>query len=90
MLGERLMSSQSASAYQTIVYKKGAVVLDMLSMTFREGGFEEILAKIVEVASDRIISTDDFVGGIARIGGTDLEYPWSDDDPDADWRIEDD
>lgn len=23
------------------------------------------------------------------IGGTDLDYPWTDDDPDADWRIED-
>jgi hypothetical protein len=74
VVGTRLNSSISGSAYPAIVYKKGAVVLDMLSMTFRDGGFEEILAKIVEVASDRIISTEDFVRGIGLLGGTDLDW----------------
>ena len=74
VVGSRLDSSMSSSAYPAIVYKKGAVVLDMLSMAFREGGFEEILAKIVEVASDRVISTDDFLRAIAHLGGTDLDW----------------
>jgi hypothetical protein len=74
VLGERLMSSQSSSAYQTIVYKKGAVVLDMLSRLFPAGGFERILRGIAEVAANRVISTGDFVSAVERLGGVDLEW----------------
>jgi len=74
VVGERLDSSISSSAYSSIVYKKGAVVLDMLSKFYREETFLEILRRVVEAASDRILSTDDFLNGIALIGGTDLEW----------------
>lgn len=74
VVGERLDSSISSSAYSSIVYKKGAVVLDMLSRFYREEVFLEILRRVVEAASDRILSTDDFLHGIAVIGGTDLEW----------------
>lgn len=43
MLGERLISSRAGDAYQAIVYKKGAVVLDMLSRHYREDAFLKIL-----------------------------------------------
>jgi len=74
VVGTRLNSSISTDAYPAIVYKKGAVVLDMLSMIFPEDVFEEILGSIVEVASDRIIATDDFLLGIERLGGADLSW----------------
>ncbi len=74
VIGGRLESSISSSAYPAIVYKKGAVVLDMLSMIFPEDVFEEILGRIVEVATDRVIATDEFLRGIERLGGTDLSW----------------
>jgi len=74
VVGARLDSSISSSAYTAIVYKKGAVVLDMLSMYFRKEAFQEILADIVGVATDRVISTDDFLRGISHFGGTDLSW----------------
>lgn len=74
VVGARLNSSISSRAYPAIVYKKGAVVLDMLSMIFPDEAFERILGRIVEVASDRIIATDDFLLGIERLGGADLSW----------------
>jgi hypothetical protein len=74
VIGTRLNSSISSNAYPAIVYKKGAVVLDMLSMIFPEEAFEEILGRIVEVASDRIVATDDFLLAIERLSGADLSW----------------
>jgi len=74
VVGTRLNSSISSNAYPAIVYKKGAVVLDMLSMIFPAEAFEEILGRIVEVASDRLVATDDFLLAIERLGGADLSW----------------
>jgi hypothetical protein len=74
VLGVRLDSSISDQAYQAIVYKKGAVVLDMLSRYFRDDTFNEILRELVDAAAGRVISTDVFLRGISRLGGTDLEW----------------
>jgi hypothetical protein len=74
VVGARLDSSLSGSAYPAIVYKKGAVVLSMLSQYFREEAFLAILEEIVRVGSNRVISTDDFLGGIAQLSGTDLSW----------------
>jgi hypothetical protein len=74
VVGARLNSSISGSAYPAIVYKKGAVVLDMLSMYFGNEKFEKILREIVDFARDRVLSTDNFLGAIAKLGGADLTW----------------
>jgi hypothetical protein len=74
VLGLRLSSSLSKDAYEAIVYKKGAVVLDMLSRYFHDQVFNEILRNIVRVASDRTVSTEAFIAMIERLGGTDLSW----------------
>ncbi len=74
VMGTRLLSSVGGNAYTSIVYKKGAVVLDMLSRFFTEEVFLEILREVVRVASERLVSTADFLGLVERIGGTDLDW----------------
>jgi len=69
-----LASSHSLAAYQSIVYKKGAVVLDMMSRLFEEERFLRILREIVRVTADRVISTEGFVTLVERIGGVDLQW----------------
>jgi len=69
-----LASSRSLSAYQSIVYKKGAVVIDMMSRLFDEERFLRILREIVRVIAGRVISTEDFVSLVERIGGVDLQW----------------
>ena len=39
VLGNRLFSSRTNSAYEPIVYKKGAVILDMLARSLGEDNF---------------------------------------------------
>jgi len=73
-LGTRLNTSFSSSAYHSIVYKKGAVVLDMLAHYFTEDVFLRILREIVRVAGDRLVSTEDFIILVERLGGTDLAW----------------
>jgi hypothetical protein len=74
VLGTRLFSSITASAYQPIVYQKGAVVLDMLARFFTEEVFLEILQKVVGAASDSLVSTEVFLTMLERLGGTDLTW----------------
>jgi hypothetical protein len=73
VLGARLISSRSGSAYEAIVYKKGAVVLDMLARSFGEGVFPKVLRQIVKVAGNRTVSTADLLSLIERITSTDLK-----------------
>lgn len=73
VLGGRLFSSRSDNAYQAIVYKKGAVVLDMLARTLGEENFPKVLKQIVKVAGQGTISTEDFFSLIERITTTDLK-----------------
>lgn len=72
VLGERLSSSRSSEAYQAVVYKKGAVVLDMLSRVFGEDAFLEILRHVVAAVSFQPISTEDFVQLLERLAGVEL------------------
>ena len=74
VLGERLSSSVSRRSYPAIVYKKGAIVLNMLAQFFHEDGFLGMLAEIVRVSAGRVITTEDFLQLISRLGGTDLEW----------------
>ena len=73
VLGGRLFSSRSDAAYEAIVYRKGAVVLDMLARTLGEENFPKILKQIVKVAGNGTISTEDFLTLIERISTTDLK-----------------
>ena len=73
VLGERLSSSHSTTdAYVAIVYKKGAVVIDMLARFFQEETFLEILRTLVEFVSFRAISTEEFVTIIGHLSSMDL------------------
>src|ERR1051325_1387802 len=63
VLGTRLNSSLSDDAYDAVVYKKGAIVIDMLARIFGYDVFDEVLRGVVSSASNRAIST----GGLLRI-----------------------
>ncbi len=73
-LGTRLNSSLSSSAYESIIYKKGAVVLNMLGNEYGDGVFLEVLAKVAIAGSGKLLSTDDFIGLVEEASGSDLEW----------------
>jgi hypothetical protein len=73
VLGVRLISSRSGDAYQPIVYKKGAVILDMLARSLGQEDFPKVLRQIVKVAANASLSTEDFLGLIERITSADLD-----------------
>jgi hypothetical protein len=73
VLGVRLVSSRSGDAYQPIVYKKGAVILDMLARSLGQDDFPKVLRQIVKVASNASLSTEDFLTLIERITSADLD-----------------
>lgn len=72
-LGVRLLSGKEPAAYDAIVYKKGAVVLSMLSRYWTEKQFLEILHQVVETASGKVLSTGDLIEVIERLSGTELQ-----------------
>lgn len=73
VLGNRLNSSRAETAYRTIVYRKGAVVLAMLARAVGEERFLPMLRSLVEAASGRVLTTADFLDAIERMSGLDLE-----------------
>ncbi|MBP7587700.1 MAG: hypothetical protein KBA72_07085 [Thermoanaerobaculia bacterium] len=72
-LGTRLLSGKEPAAYDAIVYKKGAVVLSMLSRFWTEKDFLSILRGVVEAASGKVLSTADLIQLIERLSGTELD-----------------
>ena len=73
VLGERLVSSRTADAYEAIVYKKGAVVLDMLARRFGEEAFLEILRNLAQAVDFRPVSTQIFLDLIGRSSTVELD-----------------
>ena len=73
VLGERLVSSRSAEAYQAVVYQKGAIVLGMLARIFGEETFLGMLRQLVEVVAFQPISTEEFLSSIERLAGVELD-----------------
>src|SRR4029079_6836410 len=71
-LGSRLDSSLSGSAYQAIVYDKGALVFSMLARTVGEKPFTEMLGTIAQKAAHRSIDTRTFLRAIEKMSGRDL------------------
>ncbi|HRC86578.1 MAG TPA: M1 family aminopeptidase, partial [Thermoanaerobaculia bacterium] len=72
VLGERLSSTRSESAYQAIVYQKGALVLNTLAQQLSVDRFKKGLAELIRVVDNREISTANFFELLGRITAEDL------------------
>jgi tetratricopeptide (TPR) repeat protein len=73
VLGGRLDSSLASDAYRLIVYKKGAVVLEMLARLLGEENFPKVLRQIVKAANGKSISTEDLLSMIEVVTSTELD-----------------
>jgi len=73
VLGSRLFSSRTSRAYEPIVYKKGAVILDMLARSLGEDNFPKVLHEVVRAVKGNLLSTQEFFDLIERITETDLD-----------------
>jgi hypothetical protein len=73
VLGSRLFSSRTSGAYEPIVYKKGAVILDMLARSLGEDNFPKVLHEVVRAVNGATISTREFFDLIEKITGTNLD-----------------
>lgn len=73
VLGGRLFSSLSSDAYRVIVYKKGAVVLDMLARLLGEENFPKVLRQVVKASAGKSISTEDLFAMIEHVTSTELD-----------------
>jgi hypothetical protein len=73
VLGVRLLSSRSDDAYEAVVYKKGALVLNMLAHGLGEEGFRKALGQIARHRAQTSISTEELLALLAQISGVDLK-----------------
>jgi tetratricopeptide (TPR) repeat protein len=73
VLGERLVSSHSDTAYEAIVYKKGAVVVDMLARDLGEELFLKVLKAVATAVNHRPIDTATFINLIEKASGRQLD-----------------
>ena len=73
VLGSRLFSSRTNDAYEPIVYKKGAIILDMLARSMGEDNFPKVMRELVRVVDGRPVSTRQFFELIERITDADLD-----------------
>lgn len=74
VLGARLESSGAEGAYEAIVYRKGAVVLNMLAQNFDEANFLRANRQICEVANFRPISTPEYIAALEKMFQTELDW----------------
>jgi hypothetical protein len=78
VLGQRLSSSKASNAYQSIIYKKGGIVLTMLARELGDENFSKILTAIAQLAANRVVSTERFLDLVSKAaGGVDLK-PFAD------------
>ncbi len=73
VLGQRLNSSLSGNAYVLIVYKKGAVVLNMLARLLGEESFPKALGQVVKVSAGKTVSTEDLFALLEQATSVDLD-----------------
>lgn len=71
-LGWRLESTRASGAYQAIVYKKGAIVFDMLAQALGRDKFVEALHGLFGIAAGKVVSTEVLLAALERTMGTDL------------------
>jgi hypothetical protein len=74
VLGQRLNSTFSDSAYQALVYNKGPVVLDSLARIFGEQVFVEMLGHMARGAADRDLTTAEFIAALEKMSAADLDW----------------
>lgn len=72
VLGVRLYSDKSSEAHDAIVYKKGAVILDMLARNFGEELFVRLLEAAFFRSKGQEISTDELFAQLQEMSGQDL------------------
>ncbi len=72
VLGDRLFSSRTNGAYEPIVYRKGALILDMLARSLGTEQFPKVLREVVRVVDGRTITTREFFDLLEKITDTDL------------------
>jgi len=72
-LGGRLESTRAAGAYQAIVYKKGAIVFDMLAQMLGRDKFVEALHGLFGIAAGKVVSTQVMLAALERTMGADLD-----------------
>lgn len=73
VLGRRLDSSVAGDAYRVIVYKKGAVVLNMLAGLVGEEKFPQALRQVLQASAGQRISTEDLVSRLEQATRTELD-----------------
>jgi Flp pilus assembly protein TadD len=72
-LGSRLESTLAEGAYAAIVYKKGAIVLDMLAQALGRDKFTKALHDIFGLAAGKVISTEVLLAALQRSSGAELQ-----------------
>jgi len=72
-LGGRLESTRAEGAYGAIVYKKGAIVFDMLAQTLGRDALVKGLHDLFGLAAGKVISTDVLIAALERSSGADLD-----------------
>ncbi len=72
VMGERLSSSQSGRAYTAVVYRKGSVVVNMLSKALGPEPFAGMLKALSDAVNNRVIDTPTFISAIERMSGLPL------------------
>lgn len=73
VLGGRLDSSLTEEAYEPIVYRKGAVVLDSLCGFWGERRCLEMIGKLARSSRGRKLSTAELIFELEKLSGRDLE-----------------
>lgn len=74
VLGRRLVSSKAEGAYEPILYKKGAVILDMLARSVGEEIFPKALTEIVKRTAGRPITSEELLDALEKLSGVDLDW----------------
>jgi aminopeptidase N len=71
-LGVRLESTLAEGAYYPIVYKKGAIVIDMLAQAVGREQLTKALHDLFGLAAGNLISTEVFIAALQRSAGVEL------------------
>lgn len=72
-LGERLDSTVAPGAYQAIIYKKGAIVIDMLAQAVGRDELAKALHHLFGLAAGKLISTEVLIAALQRSAGVELD-----------------
>jgi len=71
-LGERLDSTVAPGAYEALVYKKGAIVIDMLAQALGRDKLTQALHDLFGLAAGKLISTEVFLAALQQSANVEL------------------